>query len=79
MLPNQKQKARAVPPKPKWIVYIGKSEKMFFEADLKPKKSSEGAKKCKKVPNCGPIKNKGWGCTFTKSFIQFKSFSKSAF
>ena len=58
MLPNQRQKYRAVPPKPKLIVYIGKSQKMFFEADLNPKKVPNGPKSAKKTPIVAQLKTK---------------------
>ena len=35
--------------------------------------------KSEKGPNCGQIKNKRCGCTFTQSIMQFKSFSELAF
>ena len=50
MLLNQKQK-------PKLIVYIGESQKMFFEADFNPEKVPKEPKSAQKDPNFGPIKN----------------------
>ena len=44
MWPNLKQKVRAVLPKPKLIVYIGRSQKSF-RIGPHPEKSPEGPKK----------------------------------
>ena len=51
MLLNQKQK-------PKLIVYIGESQKMFFEADFNPKKVPKGPKSAKKTPILAQLKTK---------------------
>ena len=40
---------------------------------------SNAKRQGEKGPNCGQIKNKRCGCTFTQSIMQLKSFSKSAF
>ena len=49
MWPNLKQKVKAVLPKPKLIVYIGRSQKVF-EPDPSSKNSPEGTKSAKKGP-----------------------------
>ena len=52
----QKQKGRAVLPKPKWTICIDRSQKVF-EPDPNPNKSFKGPKKCQKGPKFGQIKN----------------------
>ena len=61
MWPKQKQKDRTVLPKPKLIVYIGKSTKMFLNLTQTPEIAPKGSKKCKKGSNCGQIENKKMG------------------
>ena len=58
MWPNQKQKDRAVLPKPKLIVYIGRSQTKFLNLTQTPKTAPKGSKKGPKDPNCGQNKNK---------------------
>ena len=58
MWPIQKQKDRAVLPKLKFIVYLGKSP------DPNPKNRPEEPKKCKKGPKFGRMKNKKIGLYF---------------
>ena len=62
-----KQKDRAVFLNAMLRIYIGMSKKVF-ETDPNQKKAPKAE-----------LKTKIWGCTFTKSIMQFKSFSKSAF
>ena len=50
-----------------------------YRASIAAKKLLGRLQKSEKGPNCGQIKNKRCGCTFTQSIMQFKSFSKSAF
>ena len=47
--PDKKQKDRAVHPKPKFIVYISRSQ-TFFEPDPNPKTAPKGPKRAKKAP-----------------------------
>ena len=53
-----KMKDMAVFPKPKLIVYIGKSQKSFWTWPQPQKKNPKGPKKRKKGPKFGRIKNK---------------------
>ena len=63
MWPNSKQKVRAVPPKPKLIVYIGRSQKVF-ELDPNPKNSFKDSKSAKKAPIVAELKTQRYGRTF---------------
>ena len=47
--PDKKQKDRAVHPKPKFIVYISRSQ-TFFEPELNPKTAPKGPKRAQKAP-----------------------------
>ena len=58
MLPNQKRKDRAVLPKPKLIVYIGKSPKICMNLTTTLNIAPNGPKSGKKGPNCGRNKTK---------------------
>ena len=49
MLPNQKQKVRAVLPKPKLMVYIGRSQKNFLNLNPTPKIAPKHPKSAKKA------------------------------
>ena len=70
MLPNQKQKDRAVLVKPKLIVYIGQSQQSF-EPDPNSTNSSEGSKKSKKGLYCWCIQTKdGTVVSHNQSYIQ---------
>ena len=57
MWPELKHKVMAVLPKPKLIVYIGRSQKVF-EPDPSPKNSPEESKKYKKGLEFGRITKK---------------------
>ena len=55
---NKKQNDRAVLPKPKLIVYIGRSQKKFLNLTPSPKLALKRSEKCQKGPNCSQIENK---------------------
>ena len=64
MWPNQKLKDRAILPKPKLIVYIVRSQKVFVPQP-NPQKGPEGPKKCKKdVLIVAELKKKKMGLYF---------------
>ena len=58
MWPNLKQKVRAVLPKPKLIVYIGRSPKKFLSLSPTPKIALKDPKNEKKGPKFVQIKTK---------------------
>ena len=69
--PNLKQKDRDVLPKPKFIDYKGRFQKLFpnliLTLKIAPKSKKiapKGPKKCKRGPKCGQIKNKKIGLYF---------------
>ena len=56
-----KTKNRAGLPKPKLIVYIGRSKKKFLNLTPTPKLVPKGSKMYQKGPNCGQNENKKMG------------------
>ena len=58
MWENYKQKDRAVLPKPKLIVYFGRSQKKFLNLTPTPKIAPKGPKSAQKSPKFGQSKNK---------------------